>query len=388
MARVSLVIPVYNVEPYLRECLDSVVGQTLEDIEIICVNDGSTDSSGDILREYADRDSRIVVVEQENRGLSGARNRGLELATGEYLLFLDSDDYFEPTMVEDSYTRCVKDDADIGIFKIRYVYEDTGASVVGDWSLRMDLLPDHVPFSPADMRGSLFRFVTPSVWNKMMRRSFVQEQGLRFSTELKRAEDLPFTYLALSTASRITVIDEALVNYRKSASGTLQATIHHAPLEICKALTKLRHDASHAGVFDEVERDFVNAALYQCLFTLETIATPDAFRELYEALQNTYLTDLDIAGHDEEYFYDRRHYRQLLRISELTWSEYLFEEVGSLRESLTDRRARLRRSRLRLLKTRAKLNKIQASRSYRLGRRITSISRRIRRLAPTSRKAD
>jgi len=388
MARVSLIVPVYNVERFLSECLESIIAQTFEDMEIICVNDGSTDSSDEILREYADRDRRITVLEQENRGLSGARNRGLDVATGEYLLFLDSDDYFEPSMVADAYAQCVRDDADIGVFKIRYVYDDTGDSIVGDWSLRMELVPDHLPFSREDMTGSIFRFVTPSVWNKMMRRSFVQEQGLRFSTQLRRAEDLPFTFLALATARRITVIDKALVNYRKSLAGTMQSTIHQAPLEICKALAKLKHDLAAAGVFDEVERDFVNVALYQCLFTLETIGTPEAFRQLYEALKATYLVDLGIAGHSPDYFYDEHQYERFLRITRLSWTEYLFEEAGPLRESLTDRRARLRTSRLRLLKTKGQLDKIRAWRSYRLLRRIASIPRRIRRLSPSSRKVD
>ena len=96
----SIVIPVYNVENYLRECLDSTAGQTLREIEIICVNDGSTDSSPAILEEYAAKDSRFVIAHQENAGVSAARNRGIDLAKGEYLLFLDGDDVAEPCLAE------------------------------------------------------------------------------------------------------------------------------------------------------------------------------------------------------------------------------------------------------------------------------------------------
>ena len=388
MVRVSVVIPVYNAEPYLRECLDSAIGQTFEEIEIICVDDGSTDGSREILHEYARRDGRIGVIEQGNLGASGARNRGMDIATGEYLLFLDADDYLELTAVEDAYAQCVADEADIGIFKIRYAEQDTGVSVVGDWSLRMDLVPGHVPFSPADMRGSLFRFVTPTVWNKMLRRSFVQERGLRFSTQLKRAEDVAFIYLALATARRITVVDRALVTYRKSTTGTLRATVHETPLSICWGLATLKRDAVAADVFDEIERDFVNVALDECLFTLETIGTPEAFRELYEALQNAYVVDLGIAGHDPEYFYDRGQYEKYTKITRLSWTEYLFEETISLRESLTDKRIRMKESRARLRTTKTQLQQVQGSRSYRLAQRAAAVSRRIRRLVvPTSRKA-
>ena len=95
MVKVSVIIPVYNVEPYLKQCMDSVVGQTLKDIEIICVDDGSTDNSLDILREYAAEDSRIQIIEQKNAGAGAARNNGMRYATGKYLSFLDSDDFFE-----------------------------------------------------------------------------------------------------------------------------------------------------------------------------------------------------------------------------------------------------------------------------------------------------
>lgn len=100
---VSIVIPVYNVELYLRECLDSVISQTYHNLEIICVNDGSPDNSLSILEEYAAKDSRIRIISQENAGISVARNTGMDVATGEYIYFLDSDDYIALEMVE----RCV-----------------------------------------------------------------------------------------------------------------------------------------------------------------------------------------------------------------------------------------------------------------------------------------
>ena len=112
MVKVSVIIPVYNVEPYLKQCMDSVVGQTLKDIEIICVDDGSTDGSLDILKEYATEDSRIQIIEQKNAGAGAARNNGMRHATGKYLSFLDSDDFFEPRMLEKAYDLAEKDQAD------------------------------------------------------------------------------------------------------------------------------------------------------------------------------------------------------------------------------------------------------------------------------------
>lgn len=110
--KVSIIIPVYNVEAYLRKCLDSVVGQTYENLEIIIVDDGATDNSYSICREYADRDSRIVLIHQENGGLSAARNKGLSVATGDYVLFLDSDDWVDIHMVEKLVFLASEHDAD------------------------------------------------------------------------------------------------------------------------------------------------------------------------------------------------------------------------------------------------------------------------------------
>lgn len=103
--KISVIIPVYNVEKYLRECLDSVVNQTFKDIEIICVDDGSTDKSLEILQEYKRKDDRFVILQQRHSGAGAARNYGLKLAEGKYIQFLDSDDYFEPTLLEELYTR-------------------------------------------------------------------------------------------------------------------------------------------------------------------------------------------------------------------------------------------------------------------------------------------
>ena len=100
MVKVSVVIPVYNVEDYLRDCLDSIVNQTLKDIEIICINDGSTDNSLEILEHYKSKDERIKVISQENGGISAARNKGIDLASGDYISFIDSDDYIDNNFYE------------------------------------------------------------------------------------------------------------------------------------------------------------------------------------------------------------------------------------------------------------------------------------------------
>ena len=114
--KVSVILPVYNVEKYIRQCLDSIVNQTLKDIQIICVDDGSTDSSPEIIEEYARKDSRVIAIHQENGGAGAARNNGLRHAAGKYLSFLDSDDFFELNMLEEAYNCAEQYGADFVVF--------------------------------------------------------------------------------------------------------------------------------------------------------------------------------------------------------------------------------------------------------------------------------
>ena len=119
MYDVSVIIPVYNVEKYLEECLDSVCNQTLANIEIICVNDGSTDGSVDILNAYAEKDDRIKIISQSNQGLGASRNNGLKASSGKYILFLDSDDYIDLTSLEKLVDNIVSNDSDMVLFKFQ-----------------------------------------------------------------------------------------------------------------------------------------------------------------------------------------------------------------------------------------------------------------------------
>ena len=123
MAQVSIIVPVYQVETYLRQCIDSILAQTFTDFELILVDDGSKDKSGEICEEYAGKDGRVRVIHKENGGLSDARNAGLEQAAGEYFMFVDSDDYIAPTMIERLYNSIQSESADIAACNFCYVFD-------------------------------------------------------------------------------------------------------------------------------------------------------------------------------------------------------------------------------------------------------------------------
>lgn len=214
MAKVSIIVPVYNVEAYLRECLDSVLSQDFEDYEIICVEDCSTDSSFDILREY-ENDLHIKIIKNPiNRGLSATRNVGIREASGEYILFVDSDDIIKPEACKELYEYGIKNNAEIVYYNMEYLNDEAAGFV-------------HVPQHNLDFKGVfsgidlLCKFQKAGT-NKFeavrhfIRRDFLFEHNLFFYEGILH-EDILFSFLAAAKASRVVDLNKELYIYRQRA---------------------------------------------------------------------------------------------------------------------------------------------------------------------------
>ena len=207
--KVSVIIPVYNEEQYLAQCLSSVLCQTLREIEIICVDDGSTDGSLKILESFAADDERVAILQQENQYAGCARNLGMEKARGRYLVFWDSDDYFEETALEKMYAACERDGAEICVTHAKVLDETSGKIYTGKY-LSDVFVPEDTPFSRADIPQYIFNFGSNNPWNKMFRRAFVEEHALRFQP-LRQTNDAYFVMMALFYARRITCVRDWLM---------------------------------------------------------------------------------------------------------------------------------------------------------------------------------
>ena len=214
MPAVSVIVPVHNGAKHLASCLRSIVEQTLTDLEILVIDDGSTDDSAKIIAEFAAADPRVSCLPGPGLGSAGeARNVGLDRATGDYLSFLDADDFFAPTLLAELHAKAVADDADIAICKFRVYDERTEDANPVSWPLRLEYFPEKTPFSPDAAGDALFLATNPAAWNKLFRTDFVRRTGLRFQG-LRRTNDAFFTYSALSQADRLTYLDEYLLSYR------------------------------------------------------------------------------------------------------------------------------------------------------------------------------
>lgn len=240
MPAISVIIPVYNVEPYLRECLDSVVNQTFRDLEIICVNDGSTDGSPAILNEYAAKDSRIQIVTKENGGLNSARNAGLERVTGEYFSIVDSDDWLDLMAYEKAYARAKESDADMTQFYFSLVDFPNGkVAVVSKIPEEIDEQSDKIQCA-----GNNWSVC----WCYLWKTDFVKKNGLRFYNELLTNTEIPFTYKAAILANKIALLPDRLYYYRYRSSSLTGNTKSNRFLQRPLAFTFLFQDIKDCNV--------------------------------------------------------------------------------------------------------------------------------------------
>ena len=289
MPKVSVIIPVYNVEAYLRQCMDSVVNQTLRDIEIICVDDGSTDGSAAILQEYAAKDCRIKVIPRAHTNAGEARNAGMAVGSGEYLGFVDSDDWCEPTLFEQAYARAKADDADLVFWRHRE-YDDSSKKVKREAAFGLPTNIE-VPFDGSELGEKVFSIFNFAPWNRIARRDFVQHNQLSFQ-QIERSNDVGFGCLALATASRISVVDEVLYNYRARTAGSLQTENDKTPLSIVEAWEFLVGELMRRGVIERYRRGVALASMYCFVRTLDVLAErKNEYVVLFDALKTLFGQD-------------------------------------------------------------------------------------------------
>lgn len=317
---VSVIMPVYNGETYLRQCLDSVVNQTLKEIEIICVDDGSSDRSVEILKEYAAKDERVMVLQQANAGAGAARNNGLSKASGKYLSFLDSDDFFETDMLEKAVEKLAADRADFVVFRCDHYLNDTNTFKKAAYTLKKQTLPPYTPFNFRQITDNVFKAFVGWAWDKVYDREFVMKHNLKFQ-EQRTSNDMLFVFSALVLAKRITYLDTVLAHQRRNNGESLSNTREKSWFCFYNALKALRDVLKEKGLYEELKKDFVNYAVHFSLWNLNTI-TGECYEKLYTKLHEEWFEELEVTGHDEAYFYNKTEYKQLADILRYDFKEY------------------------------------------------------------------
>lgn len=305
--KVSIVVPIYGVEKYLHQCVDSILAQTLKDIEIILVDDGSKDKCPEIVDEYAKKDPRVVAVHQPNGGYGRAVNHGIELATGEYIGIIESDDWIEPTMYEKLYEKAVQTNADVTKASF-YVYNSFLPKEHQNkvWKSRhqdLNEAPD-TPFTVEEWPHIIVFHA--SIWSSLYRADFVKQIPL-IETRSASYQDFPFMIEVMCRAKRIAVVKEPLVHYRME-EGQNSSTIRRDERLMLMATQCIegKKILQKYGKYDTLKEEFyfhaflANHAFYRTIYWKHKRAYLTKLKELFK--------EVDLKTFKKKYFsnYERR----------------------------------------------------------------------------------
>ena len=324
---VSVIVPAYNAEKQLRQCLDSILSCRGIRLELIAVDDGSTDGTAAILHEYKDKDPRVQVLTQKNGGAGAARNCGMKIARGEYITFLDADDFFEPDMLSSAYIASINKNSDITVWRSDTYYDSTQNFVPRTDTIRENLLPEQDPFAGTDVKQDIFRLFVGWTWDKLFRTSFVREKELTFQ-EQRTTNDLLFVFSAIVLAERITTMDQVLAHHRISAvDESLSHTREKSWDCFYHALKALKEQLIACDLYKRFEQDYVNYCLNFSLWNVDTLKG-NAYLQCYSKLKNEWFREFGIADKPESFFYNNAEYQNYLEILRLDPLSYRLHKAN------------------------------------------------------------
>lgn len=356
MTALSIIIPVYNGALYLPDCLNGLLAQKLDsegDIEIICVNDGSKDESLVILQEYASKDARIKIIDQENAGAGAARNAGLDIAKGEYLFFFDGDDILESHALQSLYKAARLSDADIVTCRSNCRIEPEGHTFLSEASPDYDVLKpvakrEHdgmLSMYPMQSPRHIMRTFVAWPWDKLIRKEFILRHGLRYQC-LRHSNDAYFIFMALMLANKIVVVETALITHR-SYSNSLSATRAKAPDCFYRACIAIHESLKAKGIEEIYRQSFINFCIDFSLWHINTVGQLEAQQIMIQKAGELFEM-LDVPSLPKSYFDERRLYvlaNEIIALSHaapLNNYDQLKRRIVTIWELLTNKRKQRR----------------------------------------------
>lgn len=281
--KVSVIMPVYNAFDYLRPAMDSVLDQTLKEIEIICIDDGSTDHSLDILQEYQEKDARIRIVTENNAGPSAARNKGIVRARGEYIIFLDADDFFEPDLISSLYDLAKEKSLDIAICNYDIYNEKRAIFTPSKPEPHAEILKGGRVVSKSEEPDCILQCNTGYVWNKLFRTEFIKTKELMFAPELFVFEDIYYVSATFSLAERIAYLDKVLLHHRIYSEQSRPKLFKKYFTQIPVVYLRIKEFLTTHGLYVPIKRSFLNLAATRC-FAIYNLLWHDAKGDFWNLL--------------------------------------------------------------------------------------------------------
>ena len=319
--KISVVMPIYNAEKYLGRAIRDVLNQTLSDIELICVDDGSTDNSTDIINSFVKKDSRVSSIRQSNAGPSVARNKGFVLAQGKYVIFLDADDMYEPTLLESLYNMAEKDNLDVAVTRFD-IYNESSKSYVkqADEPHASIFAPGKVT-SKNEYPDFIFGITTGYVWNKLIRTSFIRDKKIAFDNDLYVFEDVHFVCSVMALAERVERIDDILIHHRVYSEQSRATLFRKYYGQVPVVYQKIRDFLKRQGMYIPLKKGFFNFSTNRC-FKLYNILWADGKERLWNMLHDQYIAELEWLSFDKSDFESAEVCEFVANAALYTYAEY------------------------------------------------------------------
>lgn len=323
--KVSVIMPIYNAGEYLSRAIGDVLSQTLTEIELICVDDGSTDNSPKIIKRFASKDKRVSVIREANAGPAIARNRGLDVARGQYIMFLDADDFYEKTLLEELYVTAERDNLDIAVTKFD-IYNDERDS----FSLPTDELHGNI-FVPGGVTSKnehpdyILGSTTGYVWNKLFRASFIKDKILEFDPDLYVFEDVCFVCSALSLAERVGRIEGLLIHHRVYSDQSRARLFRKYYGQVPVVYKKLKEFLMKRGMYIPLKKGYLNLSAGRC-YKIYNILWADGKERLWNMLHDEYVAELEWLSHDKSAFESLEVCEFVANVALYTYAEFIERE--------------------------------------------------------------
>ena len=320
--KVSVVMPIYNAGDYLTRAIGDILQQTLPELELICVNDGSTDNSLSIIKSFMKKDQRIKLINQQNAGTSVARNVGIEAAVGQYIIFLDADDFYEKNLLKLLYDAAEKDNLDVAVARFD-IYNDSQDKYS---------VPMEEPHSGIFVGGSvtsknehpdfILSSTTGYVWNKLFRTTFVKNMELAFDPELYVFEDVCFVCSALALAERVARIDDTLIHHRVYTEQSRARLFRKYYSQVPVVYKKLKDFLMHRGLYIPLKKGYLNFSAGRC-YRIYNLLWNDGKERLWNLLHEEYYAEFNWHQHEKTDFESLEVYEFVANVALYSYSEYL-----------------------------------------------------------------
>lgn len=326
---VSVIVPVYNVEKYLPHALECIMNQTYSNYEVICVDDSSTDESYNILLQYQKKYSNMKVIRNsENVGLAETRNVGLASAIGEYVLFLDSDDVFEKTLIQKLFSKCKKEDADVVVYYTGHFINGSKKKFIPDRKGINEVYINTYPvMHSSDKPIYIYELITNSAFDKLVRRKYLIDSQIRFQ-RYPYTEDMGYSYEIIMGAAKVVFLNKVMYFHRREREGSLSQHLFNKKSYLIEVLRDIHLFEKNRGISKISEKAFWEFALHRIYQSMHTIS--EQYHEDLVSNAHKFLTEYFLPFHTC--------FQQNSLLSEKLWNCILHDDVSKeyseiLRES-------------------------------------------------------